>query len=209
MSLTIDFDFISYGSWNGGASPPDQPYLYSPMATDVAGLKDGVIIFSNMPNGMSILNAPDTTSPYDSVYFDINGYDDSILLKNNNGFWSWPDNSTLGASYTSGGYWAYGSTIGSPGVILTGSGDANTHIADIQWVGIDEAHNYTSAPAPFGVDFVLGFSWNATLPNEIMTSYDVISPNSIQIRPTGAGGSGFNDIPRVLRNLYVVFSQPT
>ena len=214
MPLIIDYSsFINSDvSWFPEDTPaPVQPYLYKSIAENITDLSsdDRTIIFANLPAGMTVLNAPATTAPYDSVFLDINGYDDYILLKNNSdGSWEAGENS-FKAAYTSGGYWAFGEPNGgSPGCILTGFGDADTDISTIQWYGIDEIDNGNSTPSPFNTIFVTGYSWNETIPNEIMTSYDVISPSGIQIRATGAVGSTFNDIPSALRNLYVLFSTP-
>jgi hypothetical protein len=219
MPLIIDYSSFLNPSeiWAGdNIDPPNQPYLYKPIATGISS-DDRTIIFSNLPAGMEVLNAPQTTAPYDSVFFDIEGggYLDYILLKDNfDGSWAALtldlEASTLSAAYTSGGYWAFGDPDGgSPGCILTGAGNINTSIADISWYGIDPSDDDNPAPSPFNTVFAVGYSWNETIPNEIMTSYDVISPSGIQIRATGAGGTPFNDIQSALRNLCVLFSVPS
>ena len=211
MPLTIDYNsFINPTvDWFGDAiDPPIQPYLYQPITENITDLSldDRTIIFSNLPAGFTVVNAPATTAPYDSVFIDTDYTADYIFLKSGIGMWT---GELFTAAYTSGGYWAIGVPYySSPGVILTGSGDYDTDIKNITWVSISEADNGNTPPEPFALGiFQSGFSWSGTLINEIMTSYDVISPSGIQIRSTGVEGSGFNDIPRVLRNLHVLFSQ--
>lgn len=219
MPLVIDYNsFINpYESWAGdNVEAPSQPYLYKPIATNLSS-DDRTVIFSNLPAGMQVLNPPQTTAPYDSVFFDIEGqgYEDYVLLQNESGgYWSAltlnSEPSTLAAAYTSGGYWAFGDPGGgSPGCILTGAGNIDANMADIQWNTIDPSDDGNPTPSPFNTFFATGFSWNETIPNEIIASYDVVSTSGIQIRATGAGGTPFNDIPSALRNLCVLFSVPS
>lgn len=210
MPLIIDYNSFLNPSetWAGdNTDPPNQPYLYKPIAINLSS-DDRTVIFSNLPAGMQVLNPPQTTAPYDSVFIDIEGYGDYVLLKNElNG--SWAGDGFL-AAYTSGGYWALGEPSGgSPGCILTGEGSSDTEIADIQWYGIDPSDDGNATPSPFNTTFATGYSWNETIPNEILASYDVISSSEIQIRATGAGGTPFNDIQSTLRNLCVLFSTPS
>lgn len=214
MPLVIDYNsFINpYESWAGdNVEAPSQPYLYKPIATNLSS-DDRTVIFSNLPAGMQVLNPPQTTAPYDSVFLDINGYEDYILLKTElDGYWA---GEGFLAAYTSEGYWAFGEPNGqSPGCILTGAGNIDTDIADIQWYPISPSDNGNVAPSPFNnTIFSIGngdYSWNETIPNEIIASYDVVSTSGIQIRATGAGGTPFNDIPSALRNLCVLFSVPS
>ena len=213
MPLIIDYNSFLNPSetWAGGnIDPPNQPYLYQPIATNLSS-DDRTVIFSNLPAGMEILNAPQTTAPYDSVFFDIEGFNDYILMKNMGSSWGSLEDE-LAAAYTSGGYWAFGATSDfSPniGCILTGSGNADTDIADITWIEIDPGSQGNLTPNPFNTFFNTGYSWNQTIPNEIMTSYNVISPSGIEIQATDVEGTPFNDIPSALRNLYVLFSVPS
>jgi hypothetical protein len=211
MPLIIDYTSFTNpdSSWLGDdMNAPSQPYLYKSIAENIANLSsdDRTIIFSNLPIGMTVLNAPATTAPYDSVFFDMTDYDDHILLKNNfDGSWE-STTENYEAAYTSSGYWGFGERNGN--CLLTGFGNASADIASIQWHEINASDGGKPAPSPFSGELFDGVSWNETIPNEIMTSYDVINTSGIQIRATGAGGSTFNDIPSVLRNLYVLFSTP-
>jgi hypothetical protein len=213
MPLIIDYSsFINSDSfWLGDdTNAPDQPYLYKSIAENITNLSsdDRTIIFANLPAGMTVLNPPETTAPYDSVFFDLTVADDYILLKNNfDGSWE-AINENYEAAYTSSGYWGFGERTLPGNCILTGSGNASADIASIQWHAINASDDGKPAPSPFSGELVEGVLWTETIPNEIMTSYDVISPSGIQIRSTGAVGSTFNDIPRALRNLYVLFSTP-
>ena len=213
MPLIIDYSsFINpYSSWLGdSANPPSQPYLYKSIRENITNLSsnDRTIIFSNMPDNITVVDASATTAPYDSVFFDMANEDDRILLKNNfDGSWE-STTENYEAAYTSSGSWGFG--VQNSNCILTGFGNASADIASIQWLQINASDVGKPCPSPFSGNMSYSSSlWNETIPNEIMTSYDVISPSGIQIRATGAGGSTFNDIPRALRNLYVLFSTPS
>ncbi len=213
---TLDFSFTETptGSWQ---TNPAQPYLYSLITADFQ-LVDGdtYITFSNLDAGMSVTGAPSTTEPFDSIYFN-NTYANEVLIKTGS-YLSylpvWANESyvlygdvyvSFAAAYTSGGYWAYGEVNGSsPGVILTGAGNANTAITDIQWQAIDISDNGVTAPAPFDASSFNGsdgYIWTSTIANEIYSNYQVINSNTIKVT------TDFSSLDSALRNLYVRFKK--
>lgn len=197
---TINYSNFSTatGAWQ---TNPSQPYLYSLIDTDVlVSESESYITFNNLPAGMTVAAAPTTTEPFDSVYFDSDYASPYLLYKSTNNRWT--GEFDLMAAYTSGGYWAFGATGDySPGVIFTGSGNANSVITDIVWESSYGAAG--TPPAPFNnSNFGSLHSWNETIANEIYSSYQVINSNTIKV------STNFESLDTSLRKLYVKFNKP-
>lgn len=141
MSITIDY--AQFGTQTGDfPTAPAQPYQYSNIYNGITDLAtdDRVIIFSGLPSGLRIASNPTTTQPYDSVFMDIGGAPDYILMNNTgSNTWQGAEDSNFICAYTSGGFWAAGEITNPIGVILTGlSGNANSSILDIEFTGLQE-----------------------------------------------------------------------
>ena len=140
MPITISYDnFITQtGNMPSGAS---QPYQYSGIASDITNLEasDRTIIFTNLPSGLRVVQAQ-STEPFDSVFIDIESYNDFILMSGiSSGIWEATGNNIFQARYIpSAGFWCLGATgNNSPGCILTGVGSATSSILDITFEGIN------------------------------------------------------------------------
>lgn len=154
------------GSWAGSSSaPPDHLGFYSAIKSSVNDL-DGsnpIINFSFELNGddndylitgasgkLKVVSGEALSLPFNEVYVDISSYDDYIMLKNNSGVWvdagSFAAQSSFSMAYTSGGFWAMGSTTAeSPGVIFitypTGIGEYSyDSIVNLPWYPINEGN---------------------------------------------------------------------
>lgn len=198
---TINYSNFSTatGAWQ---TNPSQPYLYSLIDTDVlVSESESYITFNNLPAGMTVAAAPTTTAPFDSVYFN-NDYANLLLQSGANNRWTGNVGALLMAAYTSGGYWAFGASGAvSPGVIFTGSGNANSVITDIVWESSYGAAG--TPPVPFNNSSFGGlYSWNETIANEIYSSYQVINSNTIKV------STNFESLDTSLRKLYVKFNKP-
>lgn len=312
MPITIDYSQFTTQTGNFPITP-SQPYQYSGIYNGVSNLakNDGIITFTNLPNGLRVASPESVTAPFDSVYIDLEQINDYILADNSgDGMWYGSDTGEeLYASYTSGGFWAIRVRTpdgeggwASDNIICTGSGNANTSIAQVQFesasailetsfdptqdlitltrysknifveggssqfpnIVFNQLENYhwttevirsnilnwgnlyvsgtsysgnnssvtlgptfsgiiswsgnsltaldgyqLTGPAPFsGSTFQDGYSWNATYPNEIMSSYNIISDNlgnsgtaSIQLTNVET----FSDLIPPLRKLHVLF----
>lgn len=169
MSITIDY--AQFGTQTGDfPTAPAQPYQYSSIYNGITDLAtdDRVIIFSGLPSGLRIASNPTTTQPYDSVYMDIQSYNDYLFMSGvgNN---QWSDGSVV-AAYTSGGFWAIGDVSGnSPGCILTGlSGSASSSILDIEFTGIELTNiTFDSADwyAGYSLDRIDYYTFNVAAPS--------------------------------------------
>jgi hypothetical protein len=140
MPIIISYDdFITQtGDMPSGAS---QPYQYSGIASNITGLEasDRTIIFTDLPSGLRV-SLTQSTEPFDSVFIDIESYNDFILMSGiSSGIWEATGNNIFQARYvSSAGFWALGATgNNSPGCILTGVGSATSSILDITFEGIN------------------------------------------------------------------------
>jgi hypothetical protein len=155
MPITINYnDFLT----PTGQFPttPNQPYQYSGIYDNITNLAtdDRVIVFSGIPNGLRIASNPSTTQPFDSVFMDIESYDDYVLLSGISVFENvWQGDSLYGSAglscgYTQGGFWAFVNTDLNE-AILTGSGNASSSILDIAFQAINFSETtYGDFPPP-------------------------------------------------------------
>lgn len=211
--ITLDYnEFITNtGSFSGSWLSPSPYRDYAPLYSAVSNLDktDPIITFSNFPENLKIVDY-DLDLPFDRVWIDLDGttYDFSYV-KNSNNVWISQNSSSLDyphiwlAAYTSGGYWALGASGSgiSPGVLYTGSGNANSSILDISWQSITEAYDNLAVAAPFQSRFTANIPFNGNVyPEEPMIDYEVINDYTISIK------TDIDTLPAPLRKLYIQFS---
>lgn len=206
MPITISYNnFITpTGSMSIATGIPGS---FSPIYSGINNLDadDRTIIFSNLPSGLRVISAQNTTPPFDSVYIDIVQYDDYAYVSGGASLWSGVGGgSNLLAAYTSGGFWALGNPeYGSPGVILTGSGDENSSILDIAFEGINLQETTFDTPDSNPINLLKARSYifqggSGDFPNIIFDQTEnfpwyavqVNSSNDILISGTSYEGSG-------------------
>jgi len=84
----------------------------------------------------------------------------------------------------------------------------------VQWSGnsLYNSESYTFAPQPFIV-LAPGYSWNSTVPNEILSNYTILASNAgntgtavVQLNAAATNGEQFTNLITPLRKLYILFS---
>jgi hypothetical protein len=138
----VDFETPT-GSWAGSnIAPPEHLGLYSSIKSSVTDLdKTNPIItfsFDGAPVGVSgklkVIAMDNVQLPFDEAYVDISSYTDYVLIKNNSGVWNDQNESTFTVAYTSGGFWAMGTTAFTPpGLSFTAYGAYNENIINLTW----------------------------------------------------------------------------
>lgn len=170
MPITISYnDFLT--STGQFPTSPSQPYQYSGIYNNITDLatEDRVIVFSGIPNGLRIASNPSTTQPFDSVFMDIESYNDYVLMSgtfiDSNLAWQGVDSeSDLLCGYTEGGFWAFvNKDTLNPEAILTGLGSAGSSILDITFESINFAQvSYTE---PISSEIELSRATKSTFSN--------------------------------------------
>ncbi len=214
--ITLDYnEFITNTGSFAGSSLTASPYRdYSPLYSAISNLdkSNPVITFSNFPENLKIVDY-NLDLPFDRIWIDLDfgestTYDFSYISGSNNKWVSEikdPEsyNHKWMAAYTSGGYWALGASgaVVSPGVLYTGSGNADSNILDIAWQTIAPEDDMLPVPAPFESLFGVGGPSNpTTYPEEPMIDYEVINDYTISIK------TDIDTLPTPLRKLYIQFS---
>lgn len=157
MPITISYDnFITQtGSMSTQVSTPGS---FSPIASNITDLdaSDRTITFTNLPNGLKVALTQDTPTPFDSIYVDLNGYDDYILMSGNDNNWEATVGQSLGSTakyMPDAGFWGLGGFLTPPGLSCTGIGGSGDSILDITFETINfQETTYTANDAdPFSL----------------------------------------------------------
>ena len=84
----------------------------------------------------------------------------------------------------------------------------------VHWSGnsLYNTESYTFAPQPFDI-LNPGYSWNSTVPNEILSDYTILASNAgntgtavVQLDAAATNGEQFTDLITPLRKLHILFS---